>query len=290
VAGEDRDEDLAGAASTVRAYLLLEHPGPWGVAVLRDARLPEGLGTALQGAAREAGAKLLLIRRPGRYPAGEPARRRLFAVYADPASPWTETALLDGPEDLLDLDVARLREGRSLGLERHDDPVFAVCTHGRHDACCAERGRPAVAALAAALPEHTWEVSHIGGDRFAANMVVAPDGLYYGRLTPEAALGVARARLRGELELDHLRGRSGYPMPVQAAEIALRRHLGVVALDGLKLVSATVEGADTTAVFAAGPAPYTVRVRSTPGEPVLLTCRAVREQRPLRHEILAIER
>src|SRR4029453_5830608 len=59
---------------------------------------------------------------------------------------------------------------------------------GRHGACCAERGRPVAAALAQAHPEETWEVSHIGGDRFAGNLLVLPNGLYYGRLDPGPAL------------------------------------------------------------------------------------------------------
>jgi hypothetical protein len=55
--------------------------------------------------------------------------------------------------------------------EVSEEPIYLVCTHGRHDACCAVRGRPVAAALAAAYPERTWECSHIGGDRFAANVV-----------------------------------------------------------------------------------------------------------------------
>ncbi len=51
-----RDEPIAGTASTVRAYLLIEHPGAWGEDALRDARLPDGLGAELRRrAARGAG-------------------------------------------------------------------------------------------------------------------------------------------------------------------------------------------------------------------------------------------
>ena len=45
--------------------------------------------------------------------------------------------------------LAALGAGRSVGLTPEADPVLAVCTHGRHDACCAERGRPLARALAA---------------------------------------------------------------------------------------------------------------------------------------------
>ena len=48
------------------------------------------------------------------------------------------------------------------------EPMLLVCTHGVHDTCCAVRGRPVAAALARRWPEATWECSHVGGDRFAA--------------------------------------------------------------------------------------------------------------------------
>ena len=271
----------------------MEHPGPWGVNALRDARFPDGIADELRAHAQAAGVRLLLIRRPGRgRTSTEP--RRVFAVQARAPYSWTETTTLGDLREVLDLDLEALRAGRSLGLQAHDEPLFAVCTHGRHDACCAEQGRPVAAALAQELPEHTWEVSHLGGDRFAANMLMAPDGLYYGRLTPESAVAIARARLDGQLELDHLRGRTGYPMPVQAAEIALRRHLSLTTPGGLRLANRSESGtaADaglvTEASFTHDGQAYAVRVRTTHGQPVTLTCRAVRDQVALQHEILEI--
>ena len=121
-----------------------------------------------------------------------------------------------------------------------------MCTHGRHDACCAERGRPVAAALSAAHPEDTWEVSHIGGDRFAGNLLVLPHGLYYGRLDAPSAIAVAGDHEAGQLDLDHLRGRSGYAMPVQAAEIALRRELGETRNDALRLTGRQRSADETT--------------------------------------------
>ena len=49
------------------------------------------------------------------------------------------------------------------------------------------------AALSAAYPDQTWEVSHIGGDRYAGNALVLPDGLYLGRLDADSAVAAARA-------------------------------------------------------------------------------------------------
>lgn len=284
-----REEPSAGTASTVRAFLLVEHSGPWGADALLDARLPDGLGDALARVARAARVRPLLVRRPRRAPAQEGTR--VFAAFTGPARPWLETGVLDDPGHLLDLDLEAFGEGRSPGLTPYDGRLLCVCTHGRHDACCAERGRPVAAALAAVHPDETWEVSHIGGDRFAANLLVLPDGLYYGRMTPDAALGVAREHAAGRLDLDHLRGRSSYAMPLQFAEIALRRELDEPRADALRLLSRRRDGDVTDVVFEVGEARWRVRVRTAAGaDLVQLTCRASRDNPVPEHEVVSVER
>ncbi|MBD8869947.1 sucrase ferredoxin [Nocardioides donggukensis] len=286
----DRDEPLTGTASTVRAFLLVENPGPWGVDALRDSRLPERVRSGLTRAARAAGVRVLLIRRHARRGAAVDGCR-VFAAYADPVSPWLETALLPEPEGLLDLDLAALGAGRSPGLEPADGPLLCVCTHGRHDVCCAERGRPVAAALCESHPEETWECSHIGGDRFAANLLVLPDGLYYGRIDPQQAPSLADATLAGELDLDHLRGRSGIPMAVQAAEIALRRELGETRSGAVRPLTRRRTGADLVADFEAPDGRWEVRIRTVPGSGEhLLTCGAQRENTAPDHQVLGIRR
>jgi len=285
VASEARTESMAGTASTVRSFLLVEHPGPWGVDALRDARLPDGIGPELAARTRATRTKVVMIRRPG---GGSRATEgvRVFGAYTHHAEPWTETAVLDDLHGVHDLDLEALAAGRSMGLDPHPDPVLAVCTHGRHDTCCAERGRPVAAGLAAAYPEETWEASHIGGDRFAANLLVLPYGLYFGRLDPASARGVARLLAAGELDLDHLRGRSGLATPLQAAEAALRRYVDERRLDTVRFVSRQVDGGRTDAIFDVAGRRYAVRVTTSRGSDLqMLTCRALREN-PVMHHVV----
>jgi hypothetical protein len=284
-----RDEPLAGTATHVRTWLLLEHSGPWGNEALLDARLPEGLGPALQQQAKAYRAKILLVRRARAR--RDPERLNVFAAYADPLRPRIEHGTVADLREVLDLDLTSFREGGSTGLAAHDGALFCVCTNGRHDACCAELGRPVAMELDDAHPEQTWEVSHIGGDRFAGNLVVLPEGLYYGRLDPEQAVAVAGAHLAGELDLDHLRGRSSYPMPVQAAELHLRRQLGATRVDEVRLDRAGVDGDVTTATFTVGGASFAVSLRTMrdPATATRLTCRAHRDNPVPQHEVLAVE-
>lgn len=276
-------ESLAGTASTVRAFVLLETPGPWGVDAVRDSRLPEPVKRFLGRLEREARVRPLLIRRPGRPVVGSV---RLFAATTEPGSCRLEAVDLGDAHEVLDLPLHQLRTEGTAGLPEHDQPVFAVCTHGRHDACCAEQGRPVCAALSEAAPEHTWEVSHIGGDRFAANVLVLPQGLYYGRLAPQDAGAFAAAHLSGELVLDQLRGRSAYPFAVQYAEIALRRHLSNHLVDSLRLHGHERRGERTTARFGRDGVLWDVTVSTTLEEPRLLTCRAGAPSAAPRHRLL----
>jgi hypothetical protein len=284
-----RDEPLTGTASQVRAYLLVENPGPWGTEALRDVRLPDEVKQGLRTRSAAAGVRTLLVRR---HAAADPVPGiRVFAAWADPDEPWLETSTLAAPEVLLDLDLDALGRGESPGLTPSDEPVLCVCTHGRHDACCAELGRPTAAALAASHPEQTWEVSHIGGDRFAANVLVLPDGLYYGRVTPEAAPALAAAHLAGRLDLDLLRGRSGLPFPVQVAEVAARRAVGAHGLRDVRVLSVERDGPLSVVRLDVAGTAYDVRVRRSQGEQLhRLTCRAGRDNPVPEHEVLDVRR
>ena len=282
-----RDEPLAGTASTVRAFLLVENAGPWGTEALRDARLPDEVKDGLRSRSAAAGVRTLLVRR---HAGSDPATGlRVLAAYADPDTPWLETSTLAAPEVLLSLDLDALGRGESPGLTPSDEPVFCVCTHGRHDACCAELGRPTARALTASHPEHTWEVSHIGGDRFAANLLVLPDGLYYGRVTPDSAPGLADGHLAGRLDLDRLRGRSALPFAVQVAEVAVRRATGATGLRDVRVLSVERDGALSVVRLDVLGTAYDVRARRTTGDRRhLLTCRAQRDNPVPAHEVLDV--
>lgn len=284
-ASEGRTESLVGSASTVTSFLLVEAPGSWGLDAIRDNRLPTEVKTGLARAANRAGVRLLFIRRHGRR---RSQAITVFAAHAAPTHPWLETGSLDDPAELLGLDLASLGAGRSPGLTPHDAPLFLVCTHGKHDVCCAERGRPLANALHQVLPSDTWEVSHIGGDRFAGNVLVLPDGLYYGRLSPEAAVDLAHRHTAGHLDLAHLRGRSAYPFAVQAAEIFVRGELGRTELAALTLVRSERQGDTTAAVFTDGTRSWDVCVETERSGGVRLTCQADADGQALAHRLVSL--
>ncbi len=282
-----RAESLAGTASTVRSWLLLEHAGPWGRDAPSDARLPEGLGAELASRCRAAGVRPLLIRRsPG---ANASSGVTCFAVRSGPATPWIERTTLGELGEALEVDVDALGRGERPGFEPHERALFLVCTHGRRDVCCAERGRPLAVELSSAYPEVTWESTHIGGDRFAGNLLAFPHGLYFGRVRPKEAASVAGAYLEGRLALEHLRGRSCYPMVVQAAEVALRERAGLTAIDDVTFERSERNGDLVTATFATPAGHFTVIVAIEASAPHFLTCRSGREEAAPAYRLVSIE-
>jgi hypothetical protein len=271
----DRDEPLIATASRVRRWLLIEQPGPWGREALVESRLALPLAHTVRSHARRTGVRVVLVRRPGwRGPAT--AARRVFLVRSDRVHRWTEQLDVEEPEELIRLDLTALDSDDPPGVGAPGPPALhLVCTNGRHDPCCADLGRPVVRALADAETPEVWESSHIGGDRFAANLVSLPGGIYYGRVSADDAPRLVRELDEGVIDLDCYRGRSCYPPLVQAAEIFARRHLGERRVDGLRILSAVAHGHELTAhVEQTGEPPTAVEVHVSQhqGQEEHLTC------------------
>ena len=201
-------EPLHATAPLARGWLLIEEPSAWG----RDAVAEAGFG-GLEARAKEAGIRVGLVRPFRRRPAGP---RRVFRVSCVPPEPFVE--LLPEP----DLDVRG---------DRIEEPLYLVCTNGRRDVCCGRAGRELARALGPELGDRLWETSHIGGHRFAPNLVCLPEGLVYGRLDAEAARRVVAAHRDGRIVLEHFRGRSALEPEAQATDFFARRETGRLRID-----------------------------------------------------------
>jgi (2Fe-2S) ferredoxin len=214
----------------------------------------------------------------------------VFLVRSDRVHRWIERLEVDDVSELVDLD---------LGVLGSDDPpgvgvpgpanLPLVCTNGRHDPCCADFGRPVVRALREAGVE-VWESSHVGGDRFAANLVCLPTGVYFGRVQPEEAERILRDHEGGLIDLDRYRGRSCYPPLLQAAEIFARRELGQRRLDGLRILSATGHATESLVVLHDdGGREVRVRVARERAEPAALTCADLGQSPPWHQRLVSID-
>ncbi len=284
------DEPLVATASVVRGWVLIEQPGAWGTDAVTQSRLPAPVAEELVAQAARHNLRVLLLRRPdGR----NSPTRNIFLAWSGRRTQWIEQRVVSQVEELLEVDLAPLADGTRVGFgELRERPLYLVCTNGRHDPCCAQLGRPVARALLRDGDDSVWECSHVGGDRFAGNLVCLPHGLYFGRLGPADAQRVVAGYERGGLELDHYRGRAGEPFPVQAAEYFVRRREDLRGVDDVassgwrKLRPGVVE------VVLSGPAGRTFRVTvevSPSADGRTLTCAALGAERPPTFSLLAFQ-
>ena len=267
-AADARGDPLFATAPPSAGFFLVEQPGAWGRQALTESRLDAGVAAELGARALAASLRVVLIRRYGRNPSL--AQRSWALVDSTPGRERTTWGSFGSDAELLDIPL----DG-SVG-EASADPCYLVCTHGRHDACCALRGRPVAAAFTQGWPAATWECSHVGGDRFAANLVVLPHGLYYGRVGAADAGSIVAAHGRSEVVVELFRGRAAFRPAIQAAQHFARTYLDSRAINDLAPIDETPEQDGRVAVrLAHGSANVTVTVRPTVGALAgLLTCHA----------------
>jgi hypothetical protein len=272
----ENDEPLGATASRIDNWFLIEYRGLWARDALTGSGLTDQVKDHLRDQVRSVPhGRLLFVRRPDR-------RRRPELVAFTAASRPGETTVtrteFGAYDDLRGLD---LLAGAQAG-----HPLFLVCTHGKHDPCCARYGRPLYEALRDELePDWAWQVSHIGGDRFAGNLVCLPEGLYYGRVDRETAGAVLDEHLARRILMANYRGRSIFTFPVQAAERRIREQEGLFGIDDLSLRRVERENGSLRVTFTAGTQTHELRVDEELGDLTRLTCGSESLERPPRYVV-----
>ncbi|MYX16506.1 sucrase ferredoxin [Streptomyces sp. SID8374] len=235
-AARTRGDSFVGTAPHGTAWVLIEYRGGWPANGFDGLGLEPGTKALVFAAAQAVRARVLLIRRHGRQgPQGPPrwavlhydgtgAHRRHWGTWERDEDLAQIAPALSAPTFAAPaVDAPALDAPGEPGGRR---PVVLVCAHGLHDACCAVRGRPVGRALSERWPELVWECTHVGGDRFAANVVVVPDGVYYGNLDAASSVAVVEEHLKGRIHAEHLRGYTDLFPPQQAAVAAVLDRFG----------------------------------------------------------------
>jgi hypothetical protein len=194
----------------------------------------------------------------------------------EPGAGFVEHLELAAPEQVLELDLDAFARNDPTGVGHLlGDPVWLVCTHGTKDPCCSLRGLPVARALSRA-GEYVWQCSHLGGDRFAANVLCLPGGVMLGRVPAARASDVAALIRSGRIPLELCRGRAGWPQAVQAAELILRQERGWDGIADIHVIGASIGEDGVFAVQLATPdGPVSIAVRHRPArQPRPTTCKS----------------
>lgn len=270
-------EPAYGTALNREVWFLLEYDGLWPAKATTDNDLPQSVQDWLDAQLEATGGRgrVQFIKRP-EITSGQDFA--FFVAHTQETSPQIFQFQLEAYEELLDLDVAALlADGSAYDHFRYRDPLYLVCTNGLRDRCCALYGLTLYRALFPLAKPAVWQTTHVGGHRFAANLVAFPDGTYYGRLQPDEVEDFLAAHRRGDLFLNRLRGRVCYDEVVQAADYFLRRESGQLALDAFHHTSThSTDDKVYSVQFAErgdDAALHAVQLRREPSElPLLVSC------------------
>ena len=265
-----QDEPLTGSAPTTARWWLIEDPGPWGSHAVRDSPLPW-----IARCASVPGhlARTLLIRKhDGPHHRRDDAGRRILTFA--PGDDVVHSRTINAQEDPGIEDFSQPPDDPSW-QRTTDHPLLLVCTNGRRDRCCAERGRAILDALPDEIIDQVWECTHIGGHRFAPVGLTVPDGVVLGRLTRESIISTVGSR---RYDLSTIRGRSDLSAPAQVAELSARRRWGTAGT-GVRLDVDVTSTPDAPAVTieVTGPSgeAHTATVRSRERDSILASCGAL---------------
>ncbi len=205
-------EAQAGTADTVDVWLMLEYRGTWGPQVVTDNALDAAFRAWFEGYAETFRAQGKRVR-PQFIKQQTSGELRLFTMEGERI---LQRAALDydGFTRAADTQIA--------------DHLYFVCTHGQRDRCCSEFGMPVYRALRERLGDRVFQTSHLGGHRYAPNVLVAPNAVMYGRVSPDDLDGFLARTESGLMALEFARGRTCYEPAVQAAEILAAEHSSLI--------------------------------------------------------------
>ena len=263
---------LATAAASTENWVLLEVTGGWAPKAPATRGLPSAVTNLWAHVAQTPRARMLFIKQK---PRTSPSRR--IFIGNSGKDPWWITWSLPNLEAVGEIDIDAIWKGQIPAVaEAVTEPLYLVCTHGKRDACCAKFGIAMYRALCDQNAARVWQASHIGGHRFAATLLAFPTGHCFGRLAPADAQPLYEAFENHSLwSLGHIRGRTMYNRPEQAAIQFLRQHLSQTEVTGIELTSpATIStaGNEWTVRLKAQHQHYVVTVKSTPGKEIFGSC------------------
>ena len=289
LASQTAGEGVYGTAVNADIWLLIENSEPWGRNAVKDSSMPKMVKDHLAELARTSRRiRVQLIKQGSRtkFP------RQVFVGFTRQHGSYLLSSQIASYEDLLQLKAEDLLERRvALENRRVETPLFLVCTHGVHDKCCAKFGFATYKVMREIASGNVWQTSHVGGDRFASNVISFPSGVYYGHVNDDDAYAIIDAETQDEIYLERYRGRTCFGSHGQIAEYFVRSESGIREVEALRRewVKPNEDRTEWVGLFtsADGKTQHVVvfeERRST--LKALLTCHATEEKSPLNYRLL----
>ncbi|SFQ64270.1 hypothetical protein SAMN05421853_11549 [Roseivivax halotolerans] len=212
-------EDLAGRGGFPERKILIRWPkAAWRYSRFAAEGMPQDLLDAIDRV-QDAGWNVSLIDRKG-----EPDARHTVLLMPDRLAFHLATGDLPGFVDAVPRGLSVMERFSPRSMEPR---TVLVCTHGKHDRCCAKFGFATYKALATEAARRgdfcVWEASHLGGCRFASTVATLPSRRKYGRVAPADAPDFLSAEAEDRPYVPCFRGSAQFDVAAQTAEVLTLR-------------------------------------------------------------------
>lgn len=214
-------EPLLGSAISAKQWLFVSLPrNKWAANQFSSAGLDSDLSSCLKELQRKRKVAVRLF-----HPSGlsDSHLTELLLMPEGIVYPECQTA-----EAIALLRRFYLCDGFSEAPSLEAGPSVFVCTHGKRDRCCAKYGRAVLTAFREVSDSISpgfavRECTHLGGDRFAANVICFPSGHMYGHADPSNAPRILEAEREGRPYPPCYRGCTFLEGPAQLGEAAAQQ-------------------------------------------------------------------
>lgn len=231
----EHHESCIGTAARVDTWLMIEYTGAWGMRAVEQSTLSPQVKDWIQAHRTSKSNFLPVFIRQHHRPLQSItcfvciARENQQAIYC---------FILQSYEEIISLDIDALAaEDSCYDQNRYNEPLYLVCTHGKHDMCCAKYGLPIYQEFARLIGHQVWQSSHLGGDKFAANILYLPQSIYYGRVAVPDVEILLDLHSQQQIYLQKCRGQTCYTPVEQAANLLLRQETGIAEMNAFSLIA-----------------------------------------------------
>ena len=234
------NEPMIGSAPQVGLWILLEVRDVWEPKNLETNSLPDVANAWLDDAMVRGEAE-------GWMPRAQFIRHR-----RRPSDPLTVMTFREGElrrQEIGDYSELAAIDPLDCQMRQCEEILYFVCTHARRDVCCSREGLPTWQRLDTLSNGRAWQTTHLGGHRFAPNVLTLPTARSYGRVRVDEVDAFFAEIESGTVPARFLRGNSILPPDAQACEPTILANDGhFVSVSETDVTYETESGIQTTPI------------------------------------------
>lgn len=234
------NEPMIGSAPQVGLWILLEVRDVWEPKNLESNSLPSVAQAWLNDAMARGEAE-------GLMPRAQFIRHR-----RRPTDPLTVMTFREGEvrrQEIGDYSELAAIDPFNQQMPRSEEILYFVCTHARRDVCCSREGLPTWQRLDTLSNGRAWQTTHLGGHRFAPNVLTFPTARSYGRVRVDEVDAFFAEIESGGVPVHFLRGNSALPPDAQACEpTILSKHGRYMSVSDTDVTYESESGIHTTPI------------------------------------------